>query len=132
MSIRLPGDAVEIEIDPFVPSPDEPRLWIEQRMAQDTPFGAKLRDVTPIVTRNELGWPMEMTSATVVDLDGKVVEGRIGAFYKFQEWAVSAVARSADLAALDAARGTIVETFASGKPEFKHPMIVAAISQLWE
>ena len=129
--IRLPKD-VEIEIDPFVAAPDEPRLWIEQTMLRETPFAAKLRDPMPVLARNELGWPMEVSAATVVDPDGKVVEGRIGAFFKFQEWACSALARAADVAALEEQRAAIIEALQGARPDWRNPQMPAALSELWE
>lgn len=129
--IRLPKD-IAIEVDPFVAAPDEPRLWIEQTMLRETPFAAKLRDMMPVLARNEFGWPMEVTAATVVDADGKVVEARIGAFFKFQEWACSALARAADVAALDEQRSAIIEALQTARPDWRNPQLPTAISELWE
>jgi hypothetical protein len=126
------SDDVQIEIDRMVAAPDEPRLWIEQGMMRDAPFASKLRDPMPVLARNELGWPMEISAGLVVDADGQPVEARIGAFYKFQEWATSALARSRNPAALEAQRGAIVELFQTGRPEWKSPTSVAAIAELWE
>jgi hypothetical protein len=129
--IRLPND-LEIELDAFVAAPDEPRLWMEQTMLRDAPFASKLKEPMPVLARNELGWPMEITAATVVDPAGAVIEARLGAFYKFQEWAASALVRAKDPAELDAVRGALIEAFQTGRPEWKNPNILAAIHELWE
>lgn len=129
--IRLPNE-LEIEIDAFVAAPDEPRAWMEQTLLRDAPFASKLKDTMPVLARNELGWPMEITAATVVDPAGNVIEARLGAFYKFQEWGASALVRAKDVAALDAVRGALVEALQTGRPDWKSPTMLAAISELWE
>lgn len=129
--IRLPND-LEIEIDPMVAAPDEPRGWIEQTMLRDAPFASKLKDMMPVLARNELGWPMECAAAMLVDPSGNVIEARLAAFYKFQEWAASALVRSKDVAALDESRAALVEAFQTGRPEWKNPTIIASINELWE
>jgi hypothetical protein len=129
--VTLPGRAA-LEIEPLFPAPDEPKVFMAQAMLRDAPAGATLRDVMPVLARNELGWPMEVTAATLVDAGGNVLEARMGAFYKFQEWGGHALARGETTAVLDEVREQLIAAFASGRPDWRNPEVVAALAELWE
>jgi hypothetical protein len=127
-----PVDAVAVEIDGLIPVPDDARGWILGCMRRGVPAGTRVGELTPVAAKSALGWPMEVYAAAVTDGEGRVVEARAGAFYKFLEYAGAAIARAPDAATLEAARGALLAAFESGRPEWRGPGYVAAIAELWD
>jgi hypothetical protein len=129
--VAVRADAVVIEVEPLIPIPEEARPWIEAGMARDLPAGGALGEIAAVSSTNDLGWPMEIVGAAVLDGSGRVLEQRIGAFYKFSEWGGHALVRARDAAALAETRAAILAALRSGKPEWKGPYVIACIADLW-
>lgn len=117
-----------IELGPLAALPDEPRRWIESVMVQALPPGTRLGPPSEVNLQNDLGWPMECVRAEVQTPEGQVLEQRLGAFYKFNEWVAFALVRGRSL---DDALPAISAALKSGRPRWQSPTVIAAIAELW-
>ena len=123
--------AVVMEIETLIPIPEEAREWIEEVMGENVPPDCKLGELDELETKNDLTWPMEIVAVQVIGPDGKVVEDRLGAFYKFNEWGGQALVRSRDPRALEAVRGKLLAILRAGRPQWTSPTVIASIAELW-
>ncbi len=124
--MKIAGTDAILELGTFSPLPDDPRRWIEGILTQDLPDGARIGDGRELPANHELGWPMEMALAIVVDAAGKTLEHRLGAFYKFNEWVTYAMARGTSLET-----EALLAALRSGRPRWQSTTVIAAISELW-
>ncbi len=128
-----PGGAPDlvVDIDPLIPTPDDLRPWIAAAMARDLPRGATVRTLAAQTGSAQVGWPMELVHALVVDATGAQVEIRLGAFYKLNEWCAHALVRATDAARFEAARARLTELRAGARPVWKGRDDVVCLADLW-
>jgi hypothetical protein len=140
----VPGHAgtpdLVIDIDPLVPTPDDPRAWIDFSVARDLPGNARPKLVHSVDSSTTLGWPMQILHVVLLevhkDKDGEqekeiLAETRLAAFYKFNEYAGHAMVRGTHVERWEAHRGQLLEILQTGRPDYRSPNVIAAISELF-
>jgi hypothetical protein len=120
-----------VEIGPLVPAPEDPREWMTATMARELRAGTTAHITAVNESISTVGWPMEVAQGTVVDANEGLVETRLGAFYKLNEWAACALVRALDLPHLDTMREPIAEMLLSARPSWSSRRVIAALIELW-
>ena len=120
-----------VDIDPLVPAPDEPRVWIATAMARDAPAGATVQTLSAQPGTAQVGWPMELVHARIVDAAGALVEIRLGGFYKLNEWGGHALVRATSQERFVAARAQLTEILVGARPIWKSRDEVTCLADLW-
>jgi hypothetical protein len=125
------GPDLVVEIGPLIPAPEDPREWMAATMARDVRPGTTAHILAVNETVSTVGWPMEIAQGNVVDAAEAIVETRLGAFYKLNEWAAHALVRALDVSRWEAAREAIAEMLLKARPSWQSRRVIAALIELW-
>jgi len=119
-----------IEIDPLVLLPDNREQWLGSIVLRDIPEGVNARVMNSIDTAADLCWPMQLVHEFLLSPEGKLLETRIAALYRFFEYGTAALVRGRNAERYEANRPKLLEVLASGRPDWRGPEVVA-LADLW-
>jgi tetratricopeptide (TPR) repeat protein len=119
-----------VTFGPIVILPAEVGPWIDEMLAKETPAGSRLERGAMVEHETAAGWEMRLVEAEVVTGEGKVVEARWCAFYRFMEHAAVATVRAASRAKLDEQRAALVDILRSGRPDWRGEQL--CVVELWD
>lgn len=115
---------------PLVPIPDFEQAWVDATMGAALPRGARLDLQSSTIVKAEVGWPIRLVEGQVVSAEGGVLERRLGAFFRFFEYAGAALVRGS-VSRFDAHRDDLLRALASARPDFRDERVVH-LGQLFE
>jgi hypothetical protein len=119
---RPPGGGLWLEWSPLGLLPDDRTPWVGEVLRRDLPDGAALASPRQSTHETSAGWQVLFVEATV-EIDGRAVAGRLGAFYGFLEHCGHALVHVDDPAAFAAAEEALRAALLGARPDFGGPLL---------
>jgi len=125
-TVSSPGGELRVTAGPLGLLPDDQASWIERALATELPAGGRLEGHGHEADTTDLGWPLRLVGADVVDAAGQVIERRVAACYAFLEHGAIALVRAASAAALATVGDALRDTLRAGAPDWSGPVVALA------
>jgi hypothetical protein len=126
---RITATDAAIQLGAMLPLPDDLERWMSAALRAGAAPGSEVHQGGVAEQATTKRWPLRLVGARVLDGD-RLIEVRIGAFYRFFEYGAVALACAAPGETVDDVMREAVEILSTAEPDFSSEVV--AVHQLWE